>query len=581
MKRFLGCILGALLVLVGGAGAVVEHLDHNSKFIFFGYVFAGLIGAGGVLLVWASLARYGGGLWSGAGYLLVAAGIICAVSDLDDFLQHIGRPTPRDLSVCSILCMLGAGFLVHGHLRHRAGSSARGTGSDPGLRSKPLVPVWLGCLLSGLFIWHWVSTEMALKSFIEHCRRDGVPIEPSEIVKLRAAVAPDRNAAVFYLEAFTNVAKGPDISRLATNLLCQSEISASDLKAISAATKRNQKALGLLYRGATFPAANYSLLTNERPASIARQLGPMADCADLLVLEALERATAGNPAGSVDSVLTIVKLGDSLTREPSFAAQNRRALCNSIAFDTVAWLLQYSHLDDQGLARLAAAFQNTERTTDYSGAYLTELCESLQVEPSRCIDVEFSDRPFVAAVYKALVVITDREAADKLYYGNNTLAYLKALKNSYPLRLQMLPDPNKALAHANHHGYFVSAYPLALRNALAMSQAENCARFRVAQAALAIERYRLASGGDLPQRLNDLPPSLVPAPIEDPFDGYPLRYSRSGNGFVIYSLGKDRKDNGGESRRPEQAWTDSYDISMRVQYGEPLSSSPGITSNRK
>lgn len=33
--------------------------------------------------------------------------------------------------------------------------------------------------------------------------------------------------------------------------------------------------------------------------------------------------------------------------------------------------------------------------------------------------------------------------------------------------------------------------------------------------------------------------------IGDPFSGQPLRYRAEGNGFVLYSLGEDQKDNGG------------------------------------
>ena len=32
----------------------------------------------------------------------------------------------------------------------------------------------------------------------------------------------------------------------------------------------------------------------------------------------------------------------------------------------------------------------------------------------------------------------------------------------------------------------------------------------------------------------------------DPFDGQPLRYRKQGAGYVLYSIGPDRKDNSGE-----------------------------------
>ena len=64
-------------------------------------------------------------------------------------------------------------------------------------------------------------------------------------------------------------------------------------------------------------------------------------------------------------------------------------------------------------------------------------------------------------------------------------------------------------------------------------------------AAIATERFRLKFDR-WPVELDDLCPQyLAQVPI-DPFDGTPLKSSKNEDGFVIYSVGADRVDNGGE-----------------------------------
>jgi hypothetical protein len=61
-----------------------------------------------------------------------------------------------------------------------------------------------------------------------------------------------------------------------------------------------------------------------------------------------------------------------------------------------------------------------------------------------------------------------------------------------------------------------------------------------------------------------LPTDLGPARI-DPFDGMPLRYRPKGKGFMIYSVGKDREDNGGKRRDPNGPDDQKYDIVMEFK----------------
>ena len=68
---------------------------------------------------------------------------------------------------------------------------------------------------------------------------------------------------------------------------------------------------------------------------------------------------------------------------------------------------------------------------------------------------------------------------------------------------------------------------------------------RSALTALALERFRLDSGGSVPDSLDALVPKYFPAVPLEPFDGKPLRYIRHGKGYVVYSVGENLTDEQG------------------------------------
>jgi len=63
--------------------------------------------------------------------------------------------------------------------------------------------------------------------------------------------------------------------------------------------------------------------------------------------------------------------------------------------------------------------------------------------------------------------------------------------------------------------------------------------------AVAAERHRLRHG-TWPALLAEIVPEFLPALPADPFDGQPLRYKRLPEGIVIYSVGPDGVDDGGQ-----------------------------------
>ena len=71
------------------------------------------------------------------------------------------------------------------------------------------------------------------------------------------------------------------------------------------------------------------------------------------------------------------------------------------------------------------------------------------------------------------------------------------------------------------------------------------ARRRLARLGLALYRYR-AQKGRYPDKLDDLQPDFIFVVPGDPFDDKPLRLKQTDHGLIVYSIGPDMTDNGGE-----------------------------------
>ena len=85
---------------------------------------------------------------------------------------------------------------------------------------------------------------------------------------------------------------------------------------------------------------------------------------------------------------------------------------------------------------------------------------------------------------------------------------------------------------------------------------------------VAVERYRLAHGC-WPETLTDLVPAYLERVPIDPYDATPLRLGRFPQGVILYSVGEDGQDNGGNLRMPMVAGTDMgwrlWDVQHRRQ----------------
>ena len=86
--------------------------------------------------------------------------------------------------------------------------------------------------------------------------------------------------------------------------------------------------------------------------------------------------------------------------------------------------------------------------------------------------------------------------------------------------------------------------------------AQRLALTRSASVLLAIERYRRVHDGRSPESLSALVPEYLPSVPIDPYSGQELRYRSEPDRVAVYSVGGNRKDDGGEKlgEGPSRRW---------------------------
>jgi hypothetical protein len=81
--------------------------------------------------------------------------------------------------------------------------------------------------------------------------------------------------------------------------------------------------------------------------------------------------------------------------------------------------------------------------------------------------------------------------------------------------------------------------------------------------ALAAERFRLAHKR-WPKALDELCPTYLASVPRDPYDGHQLRFAHRDDGLVIYSVGQDGQDDGGEVLAFPEGLGGNWDPGLRL-----------------
>jgi hypothetical protein len=384
--------------------------------------------------------------------------------------------------------------------------------------------------------------------------------EPTTFAELNAwypEVAAAQNAATLYAEAFAML---PDNSSDALPPVGQS-----------------QKTLDLLHRAANFPQCRYLVDFKLGFQAKLPHLAKVKLSAELLQQEAILNATKGRMDLVTESVQAGLGLVRSLEREPATISQLVRSRAIELTVTGLEQALWHKAFLDEQLSQLQTAFQIAEinDATAYKRALVGERCMGLAAFQSP-LDFFKTVGGDGQGIGNFVGPEFEKKVADYVKGGTNKLDrefYLKQMGDIIAMADAPFPEQlDKAgiwnvriITNADEKGFLISPSLLPSLAKVPEKSAIGLAELRVAQSVLAVERYRLAHNNSLPNSLADLVPQYLPAVPLDPFDGKPLRFKTiPKRGYLVYSIGKDRDDDGGIHKPLKPTVGARYDLAMSV-----------------
>jgi hypothetical protein len=284
----------------------------------------------------------------------------------------------------------------------------------------------------------------------------------------------------------------------------------------------------------------------------------------LLAYAALLRAHDGDLAGALADCLAIRNAGRSVGDEPGFIGQFVRKSCDGVAVQTLERILAQGQAAEADLASLQRHLEDEEAQPLFLIAARGEragmdlLLAGLEKGnlPVSYVDGLGQDalNPLESVRLRLPGSLMD-DRASLLEWMTELVEIAKLPAEEQRLRIEQLEA-----GRPSQHG-LVRLMALDVRKVAQRFQ-RNQAGLRCAVSALAVERYWLRHRR-WPENLEALAPDLLRVVPGDPFDGKPLRYSRLADGVVIYSVGPDGKDDGGNLSRSDQP-ADGTDVGFRL-----------------
>lgn len=285
----------------------------------------------------------------------------------------------------------------------------------------------------------------------------------------------------------------------------------------------------------------------------------------MMALEALVAANAGYKAKTTDALVGAFRVAETLRHEPMVISQMVRVACLKIAFDASEQAINRIYLTAAELEKLRTALDAIDCDKIMQFGLVGERCFwdwAVQRYGFPLLHDETSPSPFWALLMK--IPGSGRYMDWELLHATEMYTELIAVGNSEPSERKELARSVQQELNEN----------LGLGNSIANKLIPSMIRAFEAESrilayldALSVGLAALQFSSDherMPNELQELVPGYLPEVPTDPFSGNPLRMRSDETGIVIYSLGHDRDDDGGNPSPEGKSLLEDGDIVFRV-----------------
>jgi hypothetical protein len=435
--------------------------------------------------------------------------------------------------------------------------------------------VFVVIAIAAFVVWR-VNLAHDVDAKLQAIRAAGLPTNGKELNAYYPAVPDNENAALVMTQAFALMRNYPDsrsneIDQIQSFPARWQHPTNEQIQLLTGYVEMNSNALAKMAEALKLPKSRYPVDFSPGFETLLPHLDKIREMALLSKYRAVLAIDSGQPTNADASVKDIFGMARTLDEEPTLISQLVRFTLVRIGMVTLEDRFNAGKMSNAELTDLADVFAQQKETNFIARGLIGERAMAVPffrtsfAKMKQLSDFETPRAESPAPQRPSLVLKTTG------IFERDLLFYLGALETN--IFFARLPPPqslattkNKMTEDARKHYYIFSAMILPAVSGPATREADGFARIRLATTAIAVERFRLLQGRP-PESLSELTPQFLPNVPIDPFDGQPLRYHRLAKGYVIYSVGQDRHDDGGREKpadwRPGDKTT--YDITFSVE----------------
>lgn len=343
--------------------------------------------------------------------------------------------------------------------------------------------------------------------------------------------------------------------------------------------EKAEKAVPEARKLSSMPYGRFPLQLKPDMLSVIINSQDARTAANVLQLDAMQRAHDGDIDGALDSALACLNASRSIGDEPFMISMLIRLAVRTIAVRSMERALGQGEASAAKLAQVQSALEADERENLLVSAVYGERA-GMDHYLAEMMAGRVNAKALIASMGKGP---TGYKAIDEILLGAAaapTMSRAAMLEyNTDMLEVAKLP-PHERAARLREIRVDPRKLPLLARVLIPATEkivdadTRNLAWVRPTIVGLALERYRI-DHSVYPDSLDQLMPSYLKAVPLDPYDGKPLRYRRLADGVVVYSIGQDGTDDGGVMDRDRYTTVNTdygfrlWDVKGRKQMPKP------------
>ena len=423
---------------------------------------------------------------------------------------------------------------------------------------------------SAFLLWGW-SAHSRWDNYAAFLQASGEPLTYAEIEARRTVIPDGQNGAMVIealIEALDEIADDPEPGPI---LVLgkpredgpKGETHADFFRGVYRHTiepsrnfmERHAELLDNIREVRHFPGGRFTIEYTPNPLELLLpHAGATRTSAKLLRLDAALALIDGDPDRAIDDIKVIHRLADLLNEDPFTISRMVQISTDALAINVLENTLRVSELPASVLVdlerQIADRLSSSSRLWSLWGerAAINEICEKLvqgTIVPSSLISFSTNPTPPPGGLGWTPSIFVRKSQ----YEGVHLLSAL----------IDEVDDPRALIAEAGQlRSEIEKLSDLHMIIKMLMPNLEmavildiRCqALMECARASLAAERFRIANSR-LPDSPDDLVPDFLAQWPNDPLDGQPMRFKSTEDGILIYNVGRNLIDDGGQLDPPE------------------------------